>query len=302
MMRSVPEECQRCVRGLALHGWYTGSLDTPWQRVLGGSLQIERRRTRIDSVEAWLDAAPPKGGQRHWVPGRSAYELAAAWCGTGGPCVPPEILALLRSHVDFSQAVIERAFPEHQIPFDGLPGEPRNADLAIEARDQHGIVAITVEGKADESFDRPVSAVLAGAAERIGADQRTGAIRRIEALAAAMLPEWRENLPHLGSLRYQLLTGLAGTIAWARNLGAQRAAFIVHEFVTDATRDEHHARNAADLDAFITRLTSGRFANLLAGTLLGPIPFAGSQHLPVVPLYIGKAQRVMRSPLSPGGQ
>jgi len=93
--------------------------------------------------------------------------------------VPLEIEQLLRSHPDLVDVVIERAIPEHQIRFDDLRGEPRNADLAVEARDRNGVIAITIEGKADESFDRPVSAVLRSAVERIGADERTGAVRRV---------------------------------------------------------------------------------------------------------------------------
>jgi hypothetical protein len=119
----------------------------------------------------------------------------------------------LRSHPDLKGIVIERALPEHQIRFDDLPGEPRNADLAIEARDGEGLVAITVEGKADESFDRPVSAVLQSAVKRIAADVKTGAVHRVGSLSEALLPRWRSGLPHVGDIRYQLLTGIAGTLA-----------------------------------------------------------------------------------------
>ena len=135
----------------------------------------------ILSVDGWYAGAPPKGGAAHWVTGRSARELAVAWCGSEGPCVPAEIEQLLRSHPDLEGIVIERALPEHQIRFDDLPGEPRNADLAIEARDGEGLVAITIEGKADESFDRPVTAVLQSAVKtnRCGREDRRGASRGI---------------------------------------------------------------------------------------------------------------------------
>jgi hypothetical protein len=60
-------------------------------------------------------------------------------------------------------------------------------------------------------------------ARRIAADEHTGAIARIQALSTALLQPWREGLPHLGELRYQLLTGIAGTIGWAGAIGASRA-------------------------------------------------------------------------------
>lgn len=248
----------------------------------------------ILSVDGWYDGAPPKGGAGHWVRGRSARELAAAWCGSDGPCVPAEIEQLLQSHADLKELVIDRALPEHQIRFDDLLGEPRNADLAIEARDADGVVAITIEGKADESFDRPVTAVLQSALKRMAADEKTGAVRRVELLSEALLPRWRSGLAHIGDLRYQLLTGIAGTLAWAREIKAARAVFAIHEFVTDQTSDDKHAQNASDLNQFLERLTDGAISNLPQRTLVGPVRVSGNARMPCVPLYIGKAVRNTR--------
>jgi hypothetical protein len=67
---------------------------------------IERDNRRITSVHDWLEVAPPKGGVAHWVPGRSARELAEAWCGPDGPVVPPEIARLLQSHADLREVAM----------------------------------------------------------------------------------------------------------------------------------------------------------------------------------------------------
>lgn len=48
----------------------------------------------------------------------------------------------------------------------------------MEATDAFGSLAITIEGKADEPFDRIVSEVINGALEQIASGKRTGAIRR----------------------------------------------------------------------------------------------------------------------------
>ena len=76
------------------------------------------------------------------------------------PCVPVDIQRLLESSRYLRDVVIDCVLPEHKIRFDGIPGEPRNADLAIAAHDPAGKVAITIEGKADEAFDQPVESVL----------------------------------------------------------------------------------------------------------------------------------------------
>ena len=152
-------------------------------------------------------------------------------------------------------------------------------------------MAITIEGKADESFDGRVSVALQSALERIAADERTGAIVRAESLSAALPPPWRTGLAHLGDLRYQLLTSIAGTLAWAREIGATRAVFAVHEFVTDYSRDEKHAQNASDLNLFVERLSDGVICNLSAGVLVGPVRVHGNGRIPSLPLYLGKAVR-----------
>jgi len=255
-------------------------------------MQIERRGSLITSPDLWFEVAPPKGGREHWVVGRSARELAHAWCGSSGPCVPPEVDALLRSHADLADVMMGRVLPEHRIRFDDVAGEPRNADLAIEARDRHGALAITVEGKADEPFDRLVRDILETAVYHIASDQRTGAVTRVQNLAA-MLPAWREDLPHLGDLRYQLLTGIAGTLAWARDIDAGRAVFVVHEFVGDL--NAKHERNASDLNAFVRRLTDGRFTEVPVGKLIGPIGISEQHGFSAIPLYVGKARRSIRA-------
>ena len=51
--------------------------------------------TDITSLEAWSALAPPAGGDRHWVDGRSAKELARRFMGG---VVPPEVARVLDSH------------------------------------------------------------------------------------------------------------------------------------------------------------------------------------------------------------
>ena len=119
-------------------------------------------------------------------------------------------------------------------------------------------------------------------------------MRRVESLSEALLPQWRSGLPHLGELRYQLLTGIAGTLAWARELRATRAVFAIQEFVTDQTRDDKHAQNASDLNQFLERLTDGAIRNLAEGALVGPLRVPGDAWIPCVPLYMGKAVRNTR--------
>ena len=55
----------------------------------------------------------------------------------------------------------------------------------------------------------------------------------------------------VGSLRYQLLTALAGTVAAASEFDARHAVLMIHEFETD---DRDSADNSGDLARFATTI------------------------------------------------
>ena len=81
---------------------------------------------------------------------------------------------------------------------------------------------------------------------------------------------------------------------WWKAERATRAVFAIHEFVTDQTSDDKHARNALELGQFLERLTDGAIRNIAEGAIVGPIRVPGNPRIPCVPLYIGKAARNTR--------
>jgi hypothetical protein len=251
----------------------------------------------IRTVDRWFELASPKKGRDHWVDGRSALECARAWCaGAEGLAVPTELTALLASHPDTSGAVISSVTPEHQIRFDQLRGEPRNADVVALADHPSGLIAISIEAKADEPFDLQVHDVLLGFIKKISRDQRTNGVARVQQLASSLLPDPMPGTSPLGDLRYQLLTGVAGALAFAATSNASRAVFVVHEFVTNRTDDVRHRANADDLNAFVARLTAGTVSTLSPGELMGPYQIPGSPLFDGAPaLYLGKAVRNLRA-------
>lgn len=258
-------------------------------------MKIRKANQEIQTVDQWFTLAPPRGGSDQWVDGRSALECARASCGGDVPAVPGELANLIASHRDTIGSVIRSVTPEHRVRFDKLRGEPRNADIVALADHPAGLVAITIEAKADEPFDLRVREVLNDLVTKIAADQPTNGIARIQQLAASLLPTVVPNTSRLGDLRYQLLTGLAGTTAFAIEQKAQRALFLVHEFITAVTDDAKHERNRQDLGAFVARLTSGEVQSLEPGQLVGPISLPGRPLFPNVPaVYIGKAIRNLR--------
>ena len=280
---------------------YLARINLAWERTprhglerRGGSVNIVKDGQEIRTVDQWFALAPPKGGRDQWVEGRSALECARAWCATQGPVVPAELLTLLASHPDTKGAVIRSITPEQRVRFDALRGEPRNSDVVALADHPAGLLAVSIEAKADEPFDLPVQEVLAHLVRTIASDERTNGVARIQQLARSLLPAPTPTTSSLGTLRYQLLTALAGAVAFAIENQASRAILVVHEFVTEQTDHEKHRGNTRDLNAFVTRLTAGAIRSIDPGALVGPIKIPGRplfEHAPVV--YIGKAVRTI---------
>lgn len=260
-------------------------------------MRIAKNGQLITSVDDWFRHAPPKGGTDHWRDGRSAKELARAWFESGSVSVPDELSALLASHPDTRSAVLESAEPEARIAFDRHRGEVRNADLAVRAVLDGVPLAITIEAKADEPFDQLVPDTLADALDRLLERDRGAGIDRVRDLAISLLPPPRAGLPPLRLLRYQLLTAIAGTMAWARQLAAPKAVLVVHEFQTSQTSTRNLQRNAQDLKVFVRRLTAGASPDAEVGTLVGPVRVPGEPLFDKpADLYLGKIVRCTSPP------
>jgi hypothetical protein len=260
-------------------------------------VRIVKNGQPIQSVDDWFRYAPPKGGADQWCDGRSAKEFARAWFEAGDLSIPHELLEILSSHPDTNLAELESGEPEARIAFDKRAGEVRNADLAIRGTAKGAPLAITIEAKADEPFDQLVPETLADALDRALERGHGGGIERVRDLATSLLPPPQRGLPPLRRLRYQLLTALAGSLAWARQLDAPRAVLIVHEFHTNRTSTRNLERNGQDFQLFVTRLTAGKVGSVPAGMLVGPIRVPGDP-LFASPsdLYVGKIIRRVSPP------
>jgi hypothetical protein len=245
----------------------------------------------IRSVEDWFRLAPPKKGALQWKDGRSAKELAKAWCGgKNHPSPPEEFLKLFTLLVTENQLASAVGWPEHQVPIDDLPGEPPNIDLAIVSDGLLGRTAICVEAKADEPFGEYALAKHDAAAKRIEHGDKTGALQRLLDLEKNLLPESIAGLPGRAEIRYQLLTGTAAALAFAKSHQAPIAVFVVHEFSFSGHVDEEKLKqNKIDLDCFLMRLTRGSTTSLQEGVLFGPLsPLVLKSDWSEVSLYIGK--------------
>jgi hypothetical protein len=259
---------------------------------------LTKNGTPITSLDDWHRVARPKGDDQ-WKDHHSAKEAARAWLAAG-PALPRDVQTLLENHPDFGFPTSWHAEPDVQLRFDAFPDEAHHTDLFMLVKDRHGPYVVAVEAMADETFGKTIAQERAAAIRRKRLNGRSNGERRIDQLESAIFAARPDEQAVLGSLRYQLLTAAAGALRAAIDGHCTRAVVLVQEFVTAETKDAKHATNAADLDAFVARLTRDAVPKIAQGHLYGPVRVPGRPLFDVVPdLYIGKVRRDIRKAAEP---
>jgi hypothetical protein len=247
-------------------------------------LQLHKRGAPITSLEEWFRLAPPKRREKQWVDGRSAKELAKAFLSSGVPAVPHEIIETLETHPDLRGVRLQEGTPEHIIALDDFLGETRNADLVLTGKCASGIVALSIEAKADEPFGDRIGLYL-----RSISNPRSNVPARIESLRSAILPNLTR--PDFEAVYYQLLHGAAASLIYADKVGANVSVFLIYEFIGPTCRQERVDRNHRALATLVSGLAGGP-VDLKSGQVLGPFQVNGGGRIPVrIPLYIAKTRR-----------
>lgn len=230
----------------------------------------------ISSVEGWTR---PKQAT-HWQDGRSAKELAKAWFRAENP--PANLTNLFLTH--FSKIEFWEGRPERETRLPEF-GEGRNHDLWLQGSADAKLFTVCIEAKVDEPFGN----------QSVGAYRASGIARREDG-ESTRVPERIDSLLRIvgvrdaawDELRYQLLTGVAGTVLQARLDNASHAAFVVWEFrpppadkKAEKIEAKKRAANARELDLLLT-LLRGETTRFESGMLYGPFPFGD------VEIYVGK--------------
>jgi len=244
-------------------------------------VKIRRGGHEIRTLEQWCEAMPPRLREKQWEEGRSAKELARAWMLGDEVAVPEELERLLETNSEFSGTRLLEARPEEETRLDDFRGMGRVSDLLLIGERAGERVVISVEAKADESFGPTID-------DYLGTDrpEKSNASARVQQLARAV---FGLEAQEIGSLRYQLLHAVAGTLIAAKEHGAEKALFLVHEFLT-ATDRLKVLRNESDLTALLDRFGwDGEFGR---GRIAGPFHVPGGGRVPSdVELYVGKVER-----------
>lgn len=146
-----------------------------------------------------------------------------------------------------------------------------------------GPLVVGLEAKADETFGQTVDGYFRAAAVKRKNELPTNAPERLDGLLAAVAGSSLAERPELGALRYQLFSGVAGTLAAARE--NESTAFVVHELKTSKTTPSKRAANAKALASFV-KAVFGSEVPQEEWWLLGPFQVPGEKWSSI-PLWLG---------------
>jgi hypothetical protein len=203
----------------------------------------------------WRTDEEPLSDHARWIgkidrknqqPGTSAPTLANAWSG------PLDLLNALATVPDLAGLTVRQLVVEKRASFDIYRGNVRNHDLVMSATTSTDEpVVVCVEAKAGEKLGD----VVAQQRKRAQRAKEKARAQNKDSKATERLDELILRLCRGGAtdtrvkdLRYQLLTGWAGTLADAKN--SKHAIFAIHEFRTDQRPEDRSQHNRDELDRF----------------------------------------------------
>lgn len=204
--------------------------------------------------------------------------------------MPSSVQLAFESNPRLSGLTIREGVPELKTPLPprGAKGD-RNHDVWLRGFLGDERVGVGIEAKADEEFDKVVSVRYRNALKLRRKMPTTQQPERIAAVVSFVLgrpvvPGELAKMP----LRYQLFTGVAGTLIQAARDGSPLAVFVVFELVSSKTTKGNLERNSADYQAFLAALPTGS----RTGTFVGPLHYPKSDSLThSVELWIGKVSQ-----------
>ena len=189
-------------------------------------IKISKNNNIITTVEEWYQFAPPKAKEKHWKDGRSAKSLALFMTDKNQVKKLEDILVEL----EYDTNGVISCTPEANTV---LPckGNGRNHDLLMIGED----FVVGIEAKVSEPFGEEISTELIEAS-----DNKKGRIDKLaNELFGCKINEVKDGL----ELRYQLLTGVYGTLLEAENNKKSKALFLVIVFTDGLTSEDENAVN-----------------------------------------------------------
>lgn len=193
-------------------------------------MKLEISKTNIITTpEQWRKFAPPKDKEKHWKDERSASSLAHFMTDK----IQVQKLEKVLNELGYNTKGVVSCTPEANTVLPGR-GNGRNHDLLMVGKD----FVVGIEAKVSEPFGKSMSKELVGAS----ANKQY----RIDTLAQELFG-CKINADS-ETLKYQLLTGVAGILREANNNAKSKALFLVIVFTDGIKKKDEKAVNNNNKD------------------------------------------------------
>ena len=210
---------------------------------------VDSRGQRISNLIEWRSRFfDGTSKQKHWKKGRSAYSLAQFIMDRKGVAyLETRMSAVLSQHLE-----LERATPEYLAKFDSYPGNRSNLDLGITGHVERLTLSaslfVGLEAKVDETFGDTVRSRYSSAIKKRAAGKNTNAPERVKGLLSKYFSvHGSPDSSRFADIRYQLLTGTAGTVA----APGEVSVFYILVFRTSMYDERRGLSNSQDYESFI---------------------------------------------------
>lgn len=205
-----------------------------------------RKRQLIDYNDV-QNAYNEFGKKKDWCEGKSAESLARFWFNENAD----PFISMLESI--FGIVKLTDGYFEATTSFDDVPRGPRNHDVLFKkVIYEKGKMTIGVEAKGNEEYANLIKEKYDYVNKKRQIGQNSNQDIRLDAIFDSLNSnENKIDINVYRELRYQLFSGLVGTITEAKNNKSNCAVFIIHQFLTHRSRAESLERNYKDLHQFL---------------------------------------------------
>lgn len=189
-----------------------------------------QKTVEIKSVDDWFYCAPPKGKEKQWKDNYSAKELAHF-------ATSPEFKSFIKNLLSECKIKCNEftCIPEAETKLPGDYRGPRNHDLLMIGKN----VVIGIEAKVNEPYGKSLEQEVANCSK--------GKKERINWMKKVLFGNKCND-----KIKYQLMTGVCGTLLEAARNNVQKCIFLVLSFNIDGI--ETNQQNEEAFDLFIEQL------------------------------------------------
>ncbi len=190
-------------------------------------MQLSLDGHKVSTLSDWEKFFIKKDTEEHWKDNHSAKEFANKVLNGEFEKDVSKIKEL--ADIQFVSGEIEKL-----TRIDSFDGNQRNHDLACIAQLVDEKIALCVEAKAAEDFDKTLVKCLEIPYVP------TNKPKRVNNLCRTFFgKDYDVSLSHI---YYQILTGLYGTIKYAKEIGVEKCVFIVYQINTKEAKSKNSAK------------------------------------------------------------